>query len=179
MKKNCYELVEILLKANSLTLPEAGRLLGLTAPTAYNWRETQNIKLSHVYKLADCLGYSLGLRLDKEGETHELEITPRAIKKKEAGMHFKRLFFLDVALSVYGITKVKLAEDLGLHRQTIVTMFGTDDMETQRLDQICKLYNFNLYVTLSKDSEETHKETTEEDGPKMFVTLNNKTNVEL
>lgn len=132
------------LTTTGTTYDDVARIVGITNVSVSRWFTIDDIKLSHMIKVVESLGYSFDISLRKEPNATDppVEKLGRMAKQYEED----HLRFLCVAMSRYGITMADIARELRVYYTTIRHMFEVNDILFSRLIEIAEA--FDLYIIL-------------------------------
>lgn len=146
--KNLQALVMFMKKAG-LSTGDIATAMNLSRNTVTRWLQKDDCSLSKIMSVAEAFGCEFSLLYDV-GEDRSVNstiiidklISNLASRKITTG----RLTFLSIAMRQCSITKVELAEKVGLTRASIQRWFQQDDMNMKYIYKIAELYGWTLSV---------------------------------
>lgn len=139
------------LKSQGLVYEDVAKLVGFTRIAVGHWFIIDDMSLKMMSNIIDMLGYSLDIRLYREGveiEGPRIDET-KLLRMKEDGLKMTRLSFLSVALMRYGITKEEMAKSIGLGYTAVRFWFQKDDVSMSRLFQVCEGLGFSIDIRIT------------------------------
>ena len=113
---------------------EIARMVGLTRAGVSHWFIHDDCKLSYCENYINSKGYDLAIEL--KGAT----VSP------DAGC--RRVRFLQTALAKQGISKVRVAKDLGMKANSVRHWFAVDDIYVSYIFKIAELYGLKVSIDI-------------------------------
>lgn len=146
--KNLQALVKFMKKAG-LTTGDVAKAMNVSRNTITRWLQTDDCSLKKMMDVAEAFDCELTLSYilpDEEADDSKI-IIDKLISNLTA-RKFKpgRLTFLSIAMQQGGVTKVDLAESIGLTRASIQRWFQQDDMNMKYIYKIAELYGWELHI---------------------------------
>ncbi len=137
-----------LLLVLNISKHEMARRLGMSPQNFFTYLKRDDMRLSFAQEIADNLGFELSVRLEREeGDTQEVIKRIEPLVRCDEKL---RLGFLKITLGIYNITKIELAEKLGLNPGGVFRWFRVDDIAISYLYDIAKAYNLQVIFNLKR-----------------------------
>lgn len=113
--------------------------LGVTITAVHHWFRTDDVKLSYIITAAEVAGYDVFISIADEAQD-----MVRLGDPKKTPVSVKRLYFLTCALKEKKLTKVELAEKLGMTRDAISYWYAKDDITIKNLVAAASVLGRNI-----------------------------------
>lgn len=128
---------------------ELAAKLGVSRPVIYSAIKEDDMNLSRAEAICQILDSNLSFKLFAPGEDVDVTVGGKDIRHNGDGsFKVKRLAFLSAYLDAKGISRVELANRMGLGWSTVATWFRKDDIKISRLFQIADSLGFSVRVDL-------------------------------
>ncbi len=140
-----------LMEIRGVSKHELARIMGVSPQNIFTYFKRDDMKLSVAQEMAARLGYDLSYRLVKEeGGSRDVVLDIEGLVGKDG---LRRLAFLRVAMSQYGIERKALAEQLELNYTGVNRWFKVDDIAISYLYKIAELYGLKVKIRASLQRE--------------------------
>ena len=136
-----------LMEIRGVSKHELARIMGVSPQNIFTYFKRDDMKLSVAQEMAARQGYDLSYRLVKEeGGSRDVVLDIEGLVGKDG---LRRLAFLRVAMSQYGIERKALAEQLELNYTGVNRWFKVDDIAISYLYKIAELYGLKVKIKAS------------------------------
>lgn len=133
-----------LMETKGISKPELAAIMGKSRQNIFTYFKRDDMKLSFAQEIAKRLGYNLSFSLESENPAKNNMIVE--IEKLVGNESLKRLAFLRLAMSQYGIERKAIAEQLGLNYVGVSRWFMVDDIALSYIFEIAELYGLNVKI---------------------------------
>ena len=122
-------------------------IMGCSPQNVFTYFQRDDMKLSIAQDVAGKLGYDLSFSLERENVSTSNVIVEIEPLVGTGGL--KRLAFLRVAMSLYGIKRADVAEKLGITLSGVNRWFKVDDISVSYIFKIAALYDLKVKVSVT------------------------------
>ena len=129
---------------------EIARMVGLTRAGVSHWFIHDDCKLSYCENYINSKGYDLAIELKGATVSPDgmvsINIVKEPLAPEDAGC--RRVRFLQTALAKQGISKVRVAKDLGMKANSVRHWFAVDDIYVSYIFKIAELYGLKVCIDI-------------------------------
>lgn len=135
---------------------DIARATGLTRGGVSHWFQSDDCRLSYCEQYINLKGYELEIELKKMRPQGNGSVSINIEKKADDldDSSCRRLLFLLSAMAKNGLTKVQIANDLGLKYNTVRHWFVVDDIYVSHIFNIARLYGFQVCFNIKPAENE-------------------------
>lgn len=142
------------INAAKISYEDVATNCGLCRPTIYHWLRRDDTKLSYIQSVIESCGYKLTILMTRDNFETENTIGLRSLTRDQAGkLELKRLAFLDLALDRYNVSKLELADLLGMSPMGVKTWWVNQDIHISRIYQIADALGCSLKFYIRSNQE--------------------------
>ena len=130
---------------------DVARTLEMTRAGVAHWFTCDDTKLSYCQQYIERKGYELIFSLMKDQVKVEASNVNISIQRKavpDDDVDCERLQFLQLAMKKNGITKVDIAQKLGLQYNSVRHWFVVDDIYVSHIFNIAHIYGFKVDIQI-------------------------------
>ena len=129
---------------------DIARVIGLTRAGISHWFIHDDCKLSYCETYINNRGYELSIELKTATVSPDgmvsINIVKDPLAQEETGC--RRVRFLQTALAKQGISKVRVAKDLGMKANSVRHWFAVDDIYVSYIFKIAELYGLKVSIDI-------------------------------
>ena len=141
------QFLHTLLDTTGVTKAGLARMMGCSTQNIFTFFQRDDMRLSYAQEIVGRLGYILAFSLEREGMSTGNVIVDIGPLVGAGGL--KRLAFLRVAMSLYGIKRADVAEKLGITLSGVNRWFKVDDISVSYIFKIAALYDLKVKVSVT------------------------------
>ena len=127
---------------------DIANILGVTQATVSYHFENDSFSFGEVQRVLDTYGYVATYDILRPGDEPVMEDMEKYLQFENGKIKTKTLTFLWLALKRYKLSKIKLAELLGVAYETVRHWTKIDDISIIRLFSIIRVLNAEFYVKI-------------------------------
>lgn len=140
--------------AAQVDFDKVGEITGTNRTTVYHWLRRDDTRLSYANKIVKENGYTLTVALVRDSEETTVINISDIPGWQENNYELHPLAFLEFALKKYGVSKVQLADMLGMSKAGVNQWWKSQDILISRIYQIADVLNCSVRFFIVSNNED-------------------------